>query len=82
MERSRELRDLIYNRCGKGYSKKIGQWSLTDDEFGEFLHVADRAGLDPLARQIHVIPMGADSAKSRRLCIIAGVDGLLIFVNV
>ncbi len=42
----------------------------TVDELKLFLHVAARAGLDPLAKQIHM------TKRAGKLTIIAGIDGL------
>lgn len=56
--------------------------NATDDELAMFLHVAAKAGLDPLQRQIHFtkrrVNVGSkDSPKwEERVTIQAGVDGL------
>lgn len=50
--------------------KRTVAHDATDDELAMFLHIASKAGLDPLQKQIHFTKRGG------RVVIIAGIDGL------
>lgn len=59
--------------------KRTVAFEATDDELAMFLHVAARAGLDPLQKQIHFTKRRRkrrDGGYEAVVTIIAGVDGL------
>ena len=47
----------------------------TDDEFRLFVHVAQRSGLDPFARQIHAVKRWDGKLKRDTMVIQTGIDG-------
>lgn len=56
--------------------KRTVAMDATDDELAMFLHVAAKAGLDPLQRQIHFMKRRGKDGAPARVTIQAGIDGL------
>lgn len=63
---SAEQKELLKNTVAKG---------ATDDELALFWHVAQKAGLDPFARQIHFSKRTNYKTNESTMTLITGIDG-------
>ena len=62
---------LVTEKLKLDHADKI----LPDVEIKRFLHVAKKAGLDPLTNQIHLIPRWDNKARAHRWTVQTGIDG-------
>lgn len=68
----REKIDLIKRTVAKG---------VTDDELALFLHQAQRAGLDPLAKQIHAVTRWDNKQNRQVMSIQVAIDGYRLIAD-
>ena len=68
----REKIDLIQRTVAKG---------VTDDELALFLHQAQRAGLDPLAKQIHAVTRWDNKQNRQVMSIQVAIDGYRLIAD-
>lgn len=61
--------------------RQLGLGDVPTGDLAVFLHVAQRTGLDPFSRQIHMIARWDSQSNSNKYTIQTGIDGLRIIAD-